>query len=79
MPIGSVLYVGAEEPNNPESVLTVDLVKPNQDYTDSIWEQLGNSFGAESREHFLWMVRGLAAFHKIEVEYSDDIQLPKDS
>jgi len=50
------------------------LVTPRQyspeetDLGESDWVNLGNSFGANTREHFVWLVKGMAAFHNLPIQ-----------
>lgn len=75
IPAGSILFIGVTDTNDPDSPLEVSLVKPNDDFTDNIWENLGNSFGSDSRQLFLWMVRGCAAFHRLEVQLEEGLEI----
>lgn len=75
LPPGSVLVIEISDPNDPESALEVSLVKPTDKLNDYEWENLGNSFGAEARAQFLWMVRGCAAFHNLEVQMPDNLKV----
>ena len=58
----SYFLVNREDENDPESPLTAYLVQ-DDGVNDPQWKCLGNSFGADSRGDFLWMVSCLATFH----------------
>ena len=74
IPPGSVIFVGADDPNDTENTLQAWLVRPNDANTDIEWTSLGGGFVADSPADFEWLVKSCAEFHMLPVEYSDDVK-----
>jgi hypothetical protein len=75
IPAGSTLFIAKNDEEDPESNLVVSLCSPTEDNMDYQFIELGNSFGAETIQHFMWLVRGAAAFHNLPVEFADGVEV----
>lgn len=59
----------------PEGQIEAYLVNPPPSTgIDETWINLGNSFGAKTREHFVWMAKSMAEFHHLPVYNNTNIK-----
>lgn len=63
IPAGSMVVVEIADENDPESPLEGFLCSPPDENQESDWVMLGNSFGAETRQHFIELMKVYATFH----------------
>lgn len=68
---GSQIVLTKNDENDPESSIVATLVVPPlEEGGETLYAELGNSFGATDPAWFDWLVRSAAAFHTLPVDNS---------